>query len=241
MDKKIYIIFFILIWFVLNIFFYLFSDNYRYFMQSLKYDKKEYKIDDKFKIKIPDTKVEKENTNESIFSWLSDNFWEEEIKIDKNIKTEEKKVVENKEEKKSVFINSREKLKLTNIENNILKNLKKYNLKQVELHSRLFDLTDEYPNKYFEYYSKDITLYFFGNESYEDLKDIFEVLTYELPFKIKEVNNFWSKSFYINLNSLFEDDYIRIVIKKSNRTFWIKIKKELYSKIKNNLWVIFKK
>jgi hypothetical protein len=60
-----------------------------------------------------------------------------------------------------VYINKREDIKLTNIEKNILGSFKKYSLKEVELHSRLFDLTDEYPDKYFEYYGKDITLYFF--------------------------------------------------------------------------------
>ena len=251
MNKKIYIIFFVLIWFILNIFFYLLSDNYRYFLQSLKYDNKEYKIDDKFKIEIPDVvKNEKNNSKDNIFSWLSENFGETKKEVVKktNIETKDKKAVivniDTKQavlEDKAEFVNYREKIKLTNIENNILEKLKKYKLKKVDLHPRLFDLTWEYPDEYFEYYSPDINLYFFWNKSYIDLRDIFEVLTYELPFKIKEVNNFWTKSFYINLDWLFEDDYIRIVIEKSNRTFWIKIKKELYNKIKNDLAIIFKK
>jgi hypothetical protein len=45
------------------------SDNYRYFLQSLKYDNEsEYKIDDKFKISIPDSKYEKKINNNNIFS-----------------------------------------------------------------------------------------------------------------------------------------------------------------------------
>ena len=223
-------------------------------MQSLKYDNNEYKVDDKFKIEIPVNKNEEksDNKNNSIFSWLSEDFWNKtskntKKKLNNNKIIEEKKNIlkniektDNKENKVK-FVNFREKLKLTNIENNILKSLKKYKLKKVELNPRLFDLTDEYPDEYFEYYGKDMTFYFFWNKNYTDLRDIFEVLSYELPFKIKEVNNFGQNSFYINLNTLFEDGYIRIVIKKSNRTFWLKIKKELYNKIKNNLWVIFKK
>jgi hypothetical protein len=84
-------------------------------------------------------------------------------------------------------------------------------------------------------------LYFFWNKLYSDMKDIFEVLTYELPFQVNEVNNFWNKSFYINLNSWFEDGYIRVVLEKSNRIIWFKIKKEVYEKIKNDLGVILKK
>jgi hypothetical protein len=46
------------------------SDNYRYFLQSLKYENEsEYKIDDKFKISIPDLENEKEvSNNGNIFS-----------------------------------------------------------------------------------------------------------------------------------------------------------------------------
>ncbi len=229
-------------------------------MQSLKYDNIDnYEVNDKFKIEILNLeKEEYEENNNNLFSWLSDNFWEskenkKDIKIEnqktldsENNKTiQEKKVKEEKVEKdienKVEFIDSREEIKLTNIENEILKKFNKYDLKQVDLHPRLFDLTWEYPDKYFEYYAKDLNLYFFGNKTYLDLKDIFNVLTYELPFSINEVNNFWTSSFYINLDTLFEDDYIRIVIEKSNRTFWLKIKKQLYEQIKNDLSVIFHK
>jgi hypothetical protein len=46
------------------------SDDYRYFLQSLKYDNNEleYKVDDKFKISIPNVKDEKEINNNNIFS-----------------------------------------------------------------------------------------------------------------------------------------------------------------------------
>jgi hypothetical protein len=60
----------------------------------------------------------------------------------------------------------------------------------LEINSNLFDLTDEYPDNYFEYYSKDLTLYIFPTKTYTDLYDIFSVLSNELPFSLKEVNNF---------------------------------------------------
>lgn len=228
-------------------------------MQSLKYtDSSKYKVDDKFKIEIPDIKKidNKNSKSNGLFSGLSDDFWEKSQSDSKkdNNESKPKVIITNLEENKNniddnleikegqvEFINSRESIKLTNIEKTILEKFKLYNLKKVDLHPRLFDLTWEYPDDYFEYYWNDMSLYFFWNKSYIDLRDIFEVLTYELPFKLKEVNNFWTSSFYINLDTLFEDDYIRIVIQKSNRTFWLKIKKELYSKIKNDLSVIFTK
>jgi hypothetical protein len=54
----------------------------------------------------------------------------------------------------------------------------------------LFDLTDEYPDNYFEYYSRDLTVYLFPTKNYKDLYNIFDVLSKELPFSLKEVNNF---------------------------------------------------
>jgi len=250
MNKKIHIFSFILIWFILNIIFFMFSDNYRYFLQSLKYDKDvKYKINDEFKISIEDTykDINTDNKQNDLFTWLSNNFVKKTTK--KHIK---KDLIENKSNapwkwkkeiinKKSEFIDSYEKIKLTNIEKQILKSFEKHNLKEIDLHPRLFDLTWEYPNEYFEYYGKDINLYFFWNKLYSDIKDIFEVLTYELPFSINEIDNFWKKSFYINLNSWFLDDYVRVILKKSNRIIWFKIKKELYEKMKDDLAVIFHK
>jgi hypothetical protein len=65
-----------------------------------------------------------------------------------------------------------------------------YDLKKLEVNSNLFDITDEYPDSYFEYYSTDLTLYLFPTKTYQDIYDIFFVLTKELPIKIKEVNNY---------------------------------------------------
>ena len=57
---------------------------------------------------------------------------------------------------------------------NILKLFEEYKLKEIELKSNLFDLTEEYPDDYFEYYSKNLTLYLFPTKNYEEIKDIFE-------------------------------------------------------------------
>jgi hypothetical protein len=44
------------------------------------------------------------------------------------------------------------------------------------------------------------------------LVDIFKVLEYELPFIVKEVDNFGEASFYVNLDKDIQDRFIRLVI-----------------------------
>jgi hypothetical protein len=56
-----------------------------------------------------------------------------------------------------------------------------------------------------------------------------------LPFSINEVNNFWEKSFYINLKEDMKDNYVRIVISKNGVDFWLKIKNDEYNKVKEIL------
>lgn len=142
----------------------------------------------------------------------------------------EKKDIENYE-----ILTKIENVEVTNTEKEFLNKFKGYDLILLELHTRLFDLTSEYPDDYKEYYSEYLSIYFFWNKPYGELKDIFNVLTYELPFSIKEVNNFWLKSFYINLNEEFDDWFIRIIILYKNRTVWIKIHKNVYDDIKSKL------
>jgi hypothetical protein len=60
-------------------------------------------------------------------------------------------------------------------------------------------------------------------------------LEYELPFTINEINNFWDKSFYINLNSDINDNIVRIVITNNWIVFWLKIKKNEYNLVKEKL------
>ncbi len=253
MTKKIHIFLLVFAWFILNIFLFIFSDNYRYFLQSLRHsDTIQWNTDDRYKISI-ENDYSRQNINDDIwddiFSWLAGgNILKrnEEEKKDRDEKVilnkkeeEEVKTPWIQEEKKVEFSNQREEIKLSNIEIEVLNRFKKYDLKEIELQPRLFGLTWEYPHKYFEYYNRDINLYFFWNKIYSDIKDIFEVLTYELPFSTNEVNNFWDKSFYINLNPWFEDWYVRVVLEKSNRIFWFKIKRNLYEDIKNDLGATF--
>jgi hypothetical protein len=223
----VYIVLFLVISFILNIFFYFISSDYRDFLRNIKSDNTEVSnlelenIEEVNKI----TKNKKTNTDNNNYSVISDA-----TKID-TIKSKTNNIEEIKVEYNSII----DKVKETKIEKDFLARFKEYKLKKLELHPRLFDLTTEYPDEYIEYYSEYLTVYFFGNKPYDDIKDIFKVLTYELPFTINEVDNFGDKSFYINLNPEFQDDQVRIVLLYKNRTFGLKMTKEVYSMIRDKL------
>ncbi len=117
----------------------------------------------------------------------------------------------------------------------ILWGFARYNFEEIELTTNLFDITNEYPDEYYEFYSKDLTLYFFDTKTYNEVKDIFEVLSYDVSFDINEVNNFANSSFYINLNEDIQDNYIRIVMNYKWVVVGLKIKSEEYTQVKNIL------
>ena len=99
----------------------------------------------------------------------------------------------------------------------------------------LFDITTEYPDEYREYYNKHISLYMFSTKTYSEVYNIFDVLTYELPYSLNETNNFWDSSFYINLEGVYADDKVRIVFEYQNKVFWLKITKDNYNTVKQIL------
>lgn len=223
-------LFLILAIFILNIVFYFVSDDYRFFLEKLKYKDKTVYIDD---IKITDEydneekerikNDSKKEVEEQLIKELDDpsvakievNTDYELSKNDSNIKTET--------------------ILWSNYKNVLNAFKEKYVLKNIEVNSKLFELTDEYPDYYYEYYSNVLTIYFFPSKSYTDVYDIFNYLKDSSPFTLKEVNNFWEKSFYINLKEEINDNYIRLVISKNGITFWLKIKKDEYNNIKEIL------
>jgi hypothetical protein len=129
------------------------------------------------------------------------------------------------------------------VEQEILDLFKDFNLEEKEKseNSSLFGLTNEYPYWYKEFYSKEkkMTLYIFEWKLYNDILNIFDVISYNLYFKVKKVNNFWEKSFFINLEPDLDDNYIRFVFSYKNKNFWLKIKKDWYNDVKvimKSLW-----
>lgn len=120
----------------------------------------------------------------------------------------------------------------------VLKLFPTYDLKELELNTTLFDITTEYPDNYIEYYSKELTLYFFPTKTYKEILDIFKVLEMDFPFVVNEVNNFWDNSFYINLNDDINDNVIRIVVSYKWVAFWLKLKKNEYNLVKEKLNIL---
>lgn len=70
---------------------------------------------------------------------------------------------------------------------------------QESIEAPLFGITQEYPDVYREYVNTHMSLYIFPTKTYKELKEIFEVLRYDLPISLNEVNNFAQASTYINM------------------------------------------
>lgn len=223
-------LFLILAIFILNIVFYFISNDYRFFLEKLKYKDKTVYIDDN-KITDEYDKEEKTKIQEEYKNDLT-------RQLDKELN--DPSVAKIKPDSDYLISkNDWDIKKETILWNNYKKVLnafkEKYVLKNIEVNSKVFELTDEYPDYYYEYYSDLLTLYFFPSKTYTDVYDIFNYLKDSSPFTINEINNFWEKSFYINLKEEINDNYIRLVISKNGITFWLKIKKDEYNNVKEIL------
>lgn len=214
MRKWIITIIFLIIIFVINLIFYFLSEDYRFFLRKIK---------DPNEIVYLEEKEYDDKINEEIIDWA-------EIIETSN---ENEKIFEKREETWAMTI--KPEITLWKNYTDIIDLFSIYKLYKLEMNSNLFDLTDEYPDNYFEYYSEDLTLYIFPTKNYTDLYDIFSILSDELPFTVNEVNNFWDKSFYINLDESIEDRFVRLVISNKWIVFWLKIKKTEYSLVKEKL------
>ncbi len=214
MRKIILFIIFLISIFIVNLIFYFLSDDYKFFLKKIKNPEEIVYLDDKVYDDSIDDKilnnaevVVTNKGNEKIFE-LKDETW---------------------------IISLKKEIVLWKNYRNILSIFSIYKLKKLEVNLNLFDITNEYPDNYFEYYSKDLTLYFFPTKDYKDMFDIFDVLSKEWPFSLSEVNNFWDNSFYINLDKNIKDRFVRVIISYNGIVFWLKIKKTEYSLVKEKL------
>lgn len=211
MKNIILIILFLVGIFILNITFYYTSSDYQNFIKRVK----------------KETSVNTQTWTIENFSWNNNNrenyfSWTIEPKEEKNISQNEVQV-------------EKEEVKLWKSYQEILDLFKDYDLKKVDVSVNLFDLTNEYPDAYYEFYSPKLTVYFFTSKNYSDLYDIFKVLELELPFKLNASNSFWERSFFINFNSDVNDSFVRLVIVNNWIVFWLKVDKNEYENIKQKL------
>ncbi len=232
MKNIILLILFLIITFILNIVFYYNSSYYRTFLRWLKNEEttivKTWEVGRDDLVNIKDKierakKSDKKNIKEEILKQVQDD--------NKDLEVEKPTIKEVKKEVK-------QEIKLWKNYKEILNKFRSYNLEQLTLNTNLFDITNEYPEKYFEYYSRDFTLYFFPGKDYDEILDIFKVLKLDLPISINQTNKFWDKSFYINLAKNIDDEVVRIVIKSKSVVFWLKMKKTEYKNIVNILKTI---
>lgn len=249
--------------FWLNLGFYYFNDDYRFFIKKIKnpestiYTDNNINIDDN-NLKIDDNWVtpnlsleisEETSINEvnetlennwvtvsvstidekwSFWFWqdytehkteelVNANSWELDTESDIEVEEVEKKVI------------------LSDIWEELLDKFSSFKLTKAEIHSSLFDITTEYPDDYIEYISKDFIFYYFPTRNYDTIVDIFEAISFDLPFSINKLNNFFWNSFYINIDEEVSDDFVRIVFDYKSNVFWLKIKKDSYNDVKTIL------
>lgn len=208
---------FIVFIFLLNIMFYFLSEDYKKFIKQLKTWDKDIQQTSTFPEDIAVLpQSETDDLNEDNMQDSTD-------------------ISQNQPNAEETFISNDSKKVLGKNYQVILWGFARYNFEEIELTTNLFDITNEYPDEYYEFYSKDLTLYFFDTKTYNEVKDIFEVLSYDVSFDINEVNNFANSSFYINLNEDIQDNYIRIVMNYKWVVVGLKIKSEEYTQVKNIL------
>lgn len=203
-----------------NIFAYSLSEDYRFFLKKLKYSQD---------VVYDDVQVDDSQRVVVVSSWVLEDqaedtgviIWQEGITFIDAL--EGKKILQEPEVLPE----------LTGEEIDFIEAFKKrFVISQVDIPVTLFDITTEYPDKYYEYSNKHIAIYVFPTKTYSEVKKIFEVLEFELPYSINEVNNFWTSSFYINLDDWYSDEIVRIVLEHEKRAFWLKIKKDSYNILK---------
>lgn len=206
-----------------NIVAYVVSEDYRFFLKKIKYQSdvvyQEQEIDDTQRLIIidnPDTS-DTENTQIIVESqWVT--FLDA---LSWNIEPSQWETLPN------VTI---EELEVLNILSEI------FVLREEEGDwELLFWITQEYPDAYRQYSNAHMSLYMFSSKRYSAVKNIFEVLSFELPIELNEVNNIWDASFFINMQDGFDDELVRIVFEYQNYAFWLKIKKDNYNRTKNAL------
>lgn len=221
MKFSLKVLFFLLFVFFLNILFYFVSSDYRSFIENLKHPAESLE-------EISDIELQEDSSLQwaQIIDFEDPNIW---ISL-----LEEWEYSENEKDVDIVPIQTKVVL-WKNYKDIVDQFTAAYPLKKIEVNSSLFELTTEYPDYYYEYYSRDVTLYLFYTRTYGELFDIFDYLSGNLPFTLNEVNNFWDNSFFINLREDISDNFVRLVIWDNGVTFWLKIKKDQYNRVKDIL------
>ncbi len=201
-----------------NIFAYIVSEDYRFFLKKIKYQEEivydaGLEVNDNNKVKIIDSSKEQVlNNNEIQSTGTGFNFLSELSGVWKILEPELPA--------------------LTDTQTSFLQSFQSFDLKELDTNAALFDVTTEYPDPYYTFYAPELTLYIFPTKNYNQIKKIFEVQTFELPYTLNEANALVSPSFFINLDTSVDDGDVRIVGEYENIAFWLKIRKDSYNTVK---------
>ena len=152
MRRLIVFLVFLVFLFLVNVTFYFLSEDYEFFLKKIKNDDEivymdDMIIDDSIRNQLNDSNiavVEYESVNE---------------------------IIEDEKEATTFISQEPEKILWKNYQK-LLDLFAKFSLKPIELTNNLFDLTNEYPDEYYEYYSKDLTLYFFDTKTYNEVYEM---------------------------------------------------------------------
>lgn len=221
-------IFFLLLLILLllaNIVWYMSSQEYRFFIQKLKHPDW---VIERSDILIDDSVIPSESNNEETVlteDWVSVSTLKflESI-TGRNPSSEEKNDTSEDLLPESLL--------------QILDLLADFNLSQVSSEEYLFWVTPEYPESFDQWLGWELSLYYFSGKTYSWVFDIFDILSFELPITLNEVNNFWEQSFFINMDTDWQDEYVRIVFVYQNEVFWLKIKNNTYNEVRDALSVL---
>lgn len=217
--KFIYFLFALLSLFVVNIALYSTSEDYQFLLKKLKY---------KEEVGVIDT----ENIND--YYNIQDSY-QEEIQqqiSDTTVPNEADTINEVQQPQEQTKVET--PTEISEKWKTIL-GLMGWNFTQTETLSSLFDLTTEYPSEYLEFRDADVTLYYFPGKTYDQVVDIFFAIAQWLPFTLNKNDVLAEKSFFINLDTEFQDDQVRIVFLTENEVFWLKIKKDAYNSVKEDV------
>lgn len=207
---------------IVNIIAYSLSEDYRFFLKKLKYQEEvvydsQVSVDDTNRMEVIDTTPEKVIETQTIQTSGTGFTFLDVLSGKKDISWEEASV------------------KLTPEHLQFLDLFEAFDIKQTSSQESLFGLTWEYPDTYYEFEGEDIVVYVFPTKTYSEVLKIFRVLEYEAPFTLNETGSFGEASFFINLDTAFSDDSVRIVLESGKKLFWLKIKKDTYNTIKEIL------
>lgn len=217
MKKIVYAILAISLAFLLNIWLYYYSENYSFFLKNIKYG---------------NSVIEQESLN------ITDNYSPSSIKETCNCEVSEPIKCENTSTWKIIPVKN-QTLDHTGQLNLLFTFFDKVTLveKPYNEYYKIFGITDEYPTEYSIYSNKNYELYLFHFWKFDDIYNMFELLSKDVnnknKFSLNKLNNFWNKSFFINTN--VNDWSVKLVIDNWKILFWLNIKKSYYNDIKSIL------